>query len=141
MSADLHIHVFECITEDDIAKLNVSTVGSKHFDLVQAMHVQRSGIYMKVINRIHSTPNVWIGEVSWLKASVFGDVETFVPNPIAGVQEIIGEDLPVIDGDLIERIGTALSMTNTTKYHIVDRDKVLTFLRKHMGKQVFTVSW
>lgn len=91
--------------------------------------------------KISDSPNIWVGSVSWLKAALTGSDE-FVPDPVGAVAERIGEDLPVIDETLIEDIETALARENTTSYETEDEESdVVAFLRKHMGKRAFTVSW
>jgi hypothetical protein len=90
---------------------------------------------------LNASPNVWVGEVSWLKAALFEDEEAFVPDAVAEVYEIIGEGLPVIDDALIEKIRTALGAQNRTGYNVTDPDPVIRFLEQHRGKPCFTISW
>ncbi len=136
MAADLHIHVFTGMTEDDLAAFRNNHMGSRHFGAVP--YNQRR--WDKACDRIAATPQVWVGEVSWLKSALFGD-DSYVPDAIAGVSDIIGEDLPVVDDDLIARIAEALGRENTTPYEVADDEDVLAFLHKHQGERVFTVSW
>ncbi len=135
MSADLHIHVLEGVTEDDVAMMNSNVMGSKHFrwDAPQKP--------LDLFTKISDTPNVWIGEVSWLKAALFEDPDTFVPDPVDKVSEIVGEDLPVIDEDIIDQITAALRLPNNTRYSIADPGEVRAFLEQHKGKKIFVISW
>lgn len=136
MAADMHIHVLEGITEDDIAQFNRSTLGSKYFDAAC------SAPYDAVAcDAIEKTPNMWVGSVSWLKAALTDDIETYVPDPVMIVNDLIGEDLPEITDALIESVVVALQTPNTTDYTICTADEVLAFLQKHKGKRIFTISW
>ena len=139
MAADLSIHIFEGIDEKDLAKFNSHTLGSKYFDLSTSISPEdRSDLYKKIGN----TPNVWIGEVSWLKAILFENGEgTFVPSTVQQIHDMIGEDLPTIDDKLISRIEDCFTFPNITEYSIAKSKDVVDFLKKHKGKKVFTVSW
>jgi len=134
MAADLQIHVADRSIEPVLARFNSNTLGSKYFS-------PRCGFDDAAFEIIGETPSVWVGEVSWLKAALFGDAEAFVPDPVAQVHEIIGEDLPVIDDALIARVTEALKAPNVTSYSIATADEVIRFLTEHKGKCAFTVSW
>jgi hypothetical protein len=139
MAADLHIHVQTPeVTDEVLARFFGNTLGSKHFN--PRPYSQTSDKPYEIVAR---SPNIWIGEVSWLKAALLGDGdgERFVPGPIQVVQQAIGEDLPVIDDDLIAKIGAAFDVPNTTSYSLAKKIDVWRFLETHRGKRVFTVSW
>lgn len=136
MAADLSIHIYEGITQDDMKRFFSSTLGSKYFNMSTPSNYD-DGMYEKFGN----TPSVWIGEVSWLKAVITDDAETFVPHPCQAICDIIKEDLPVIDDALISKIVNACSVENSTDYDTANPDKVKLFLEEHKGKKVFTVSW
>jgi hypothetical protein len=137
MAADLYIHVFEGITEEDLANFFAGIMGSKYFSLVG----YDSQKYMEASDKIQNTPAVWIGEVSWLKAALTEDEKKYVPSTVGAVEEAIGEDLPVLDDSLIERILAAFKLKNKTNYRLANPREVKRFLQKHKGKKVFTVSW
>ena len=140
MAADLHIHVLEGITENDLQIFNSNTFGSKYFDLSRMQ--PSSEEWDKVYDKISDAPNIWIGEVSWLKAALCDDAEQFVPDSVAMIHELIGEDLPVLNDELIAKILKAMGLKNETSYGIEDgEDDIQKFLQKHKGKKVFTVSW
>lgn len=120
MAAEFNIHVLEGATEDDLAAFFVS---SDAYDVVA------------------KTPSVTVGDVSWLKAAVFEDDDTFIPDPIGKIAELIGEDLPVCDDALIAQITAALNVPNRTDYELKDSEKVIAFLNAHKGKRLFHVSW
>jgi hypothetical protein len=65
----------------------------------------------------------------------------YVPSFVQAVVDIIGEDLPVIDEDLINRIKYAAKLKNTTRYELNNVVDIVNFLRQYRGKKIFTVSW
>jgi hypothetical protein len=134
MSADLCIHIFEGIAEEDLAEFNSHTFGSKYFDL------SKKSFSNEVFDKILGTERIDVGEVSWLKAAVT-DSDEFVPGPIGKLVDIIGEDLPVIDDELIAKIGEAMKVPNKSGYSIKSEHDVVTWLQARKGKRIFTVSW
>jgi len=88
-----------------------------------------------------AAPNIWIGEVSWLKAALFEDPDKYVPGPVEQIVEIIGEDFPRITEDLIVKVKAAFYAPNTTKYEVAREEDVVEFLRQHKGKKVITITW
>lgn len=132
----MHLHIFEGITEDDLKTFFSNTLGSKHFNLYRS-----SRGWDSVFSKIADTPNVWIGEVSWLKAAFCDNDETFIPNTVGEVHDIIGEDLPVIDDELIQKILKAFDLENKTSYSLAKKEDIEKFLLEHKGKKAFTVSW
>jgi hypothetical protein len=148
MGADLHIHIFEGITEDDLRAMKSSTLGSKYFNLHDNMPWEEK---KKVYERIDNTPNIWIGEVSWLKAGLMEDADTFIPNTVGDIAELVGEELPTIDDEFIEKVVKAFDQPNNTAkedgvwngkgYSLADPNEVKDFLEQHRGKKVFQISW
>lgn len=134
MAADMHLHILEGITEDDIAALERNTLGSKYFNPVPRF---ASDAYDKIAN----TPQIWVGSVSWLGAFLMGSTEADVPGPVLLIQRIIGENLPEITDQLIAEVGAALTAANTTCHHLAEPAAVIAFLQEHRGKKVFTISW
>lgn len=138
MAADLHIHVLpDDIEEGVLAVMFSNCFGSKHFGPMRVSEGART----EAIMRVSDMPGVWIGEVSWLKAALFEDSETFVPGPVQVVQDAIGEHLPRLDPALEQKILEALQVPNTTGYNISEVQPVADFLAKHRNKRLFTVSW
>lgn len=139
MAADLYIHIFQDITEEDLRIFFSSTLGSKYYDETLQVGSQE---WDEAYDKVAGTPRVWIGEVSWLKASLLGDAERYIPDAVQRVTDIIGEDLPVIDDHLIAQIEQAITLPNHTAYRVVsDPKEVVEFLRRYKGKRCFTVSW
>lgn len=139
MAADLHIHVLEGVTEDDLRCFHAHTLGSKYFNL-HRRECDRD-YNCRHWRAVTDSAQIWIGEVSWLKAMLLEDTETYVPAVVGVIRELIGEELPTIDDELILKVREAFASTNDTAYGIADVDDVITFLEAHRGKKVFTVSW
>lgn len=145
MAADLHIHLLaendtqQGMAEEDLPIFFGSTLGSKYFTGFgwQYPFSAKEPLYDKTSN----DGNIWVGEVSWLKAALFEDDETFIPNAVGAISEIIGEDLPVIDDGLIARISEALQLENTTSYSLANAQKILDWLNQNRGRKVYTISW
>lgn len=162
MAADLHIHVVPVapvngvmfrwnkqtkeheeipvrgvINEKVIRAFFSNTLGSKWRSDGKEDENERDRAYAL----INQTPNIWVGEVSWLKAALFEDEKTFIPSPVQIVSDVIGEDLPVIDDALISKIEEGLKTANTTNYETSSDAKIIDFLKQHKGLRCFTVSW
>ena len=135
MAADLHIHILEGITEVDLRDFFTNTLGSKYFGQGNSQR------FMDLFQKISETPNIWIGEVSWLKAGLTNDAKTFIPDPVQKVKDLIGENLPVLDEKLLKEIVDALNIPNDTEYSVAEPMEVEEFLRPFIGSQLFTVSW
>lgn len=140
MAADLHIHVLKNMTECDLVLMQSNTLGSKHFNPISA-GVRMEEQYLLACKKVMESPNVWVGEVSWLKAMVFEDEETFIPHTVQLVHDVIGEDLPVITDAMIVVITAAFGVENTTGYRLADVDAVVKFLKENWGRKIFTISW
>ena len=86
-------------------------------------------------------PDVWVGEISWLKATLLENVEKYVPSTVGQVDDIIGEELPEIDMVLMAKIEEAFNSPNETTYRLAKKNDVLKWLSSNKGKRVFTISW
>lgn len=139
MAADMHIHVLEGVTEDDLRCFNAHTLGSKYFNLNR--RECDTNYDCRHWRAVLDSAQIWVGEVSWLKAMMLEATETYVPAAVGKIRELIGEDLPVIDDDLIAKVREAFESTNDTSYSIADVDDIVRFLEVHRGKKVFTISW
>lgn len=127
MAGDLHIHVLTPeFDEEHGGRIFEEEKGYKKFSLY---------------DMAEATPNVWVGEVSWLKAALFDASNEFKPGPIEEIQTIIGEEFPVIDEEFIGKITEAMKIPNKMQYVLNSLDTVISFLRNHMGQRVFTISW
>lgn len=137
MAADLQIHVFEDeeLTEDDFRGFFGNHIGSKWFSL------DNSKKFDKNYDKFSKTKSIWVGSASWLKASLLEDSDTFIPDSVGEIADIIGEHWPVVDDELISQIKDALTLENSTQYEVASADEVVEFLERHRGKKAFTISW
>lgn len=145
MSADLCIHIFELpVTEDDLADFFSSHLGSKYFSwqMGNKTFEEKYG-GDSPYERISKSPNVWVGEVSWAKqAFVATEDGEYVPDVVAGIHDLIGEDLPTIDESFIDSVREIYDKAANHSYYRTETPKVvIDFLKSHTGKKVFTVSW
>lgn len=145
MSADFTLHIYEGINEDTLRLFKLNTIGSAYFDIrfLGRMNMER---WTDAALRVGDTPNYRVGEVSWLKASLFEDgEEDFVPNPIMNLSKVFPEakadDLTVITDEVIEKTKEAFGDPNQTSYQVEELEPLIDFLVEHKGKKVFSVSW
>ncbi len=75
MAADLYIHVFEGISEEDLKVFFSNALGSKWFAGFYA--VDDHGKEEESYANISETPRVWVGEVSWLKAALYRELVAY----------------------------------------------------------------
>lgn len=139
MAADLHIHVMEGVTTDDLRCVNSHVLSSKYFTL--ARRECDTNYDCRHYRAVVDSPQIWVGQVSFLKAMLLEDTETYVPGVVQAVVNLIGETQPVINDAFIDGIRDAFAKSNDTSYSIADVDEVVLFLNGHKGKKVFTVSW
>lgn len=135
MAADLCIHVLDGATEADVRDF---FAGGNWDEATKSWGAAHS--------RVSKTPSVWVGEVSYLRAALTGDAGSSVPTVVLRVGQVIGDHLPVIDEEMIERVAEAWALPPNAAqavggYKVAERDKVLGFLRQHAGKRAFTVAW
>mgnify|MGYP001575725768 CR=1 FL=1 len=143
MSADLHIHVIDNgVTEQDVKIiLHSSSIASKYFSGFGDSPFTREQA-TESLDRVATSSQIWVGEVSWLKAALLdGGSEEYIPNVVEHVQRVIGEDFPTVTEELIAALCSGFAMPNTTHYSTSAWEEIEAFLREHMGKQLFTVSW
>ena len=139
MAADLHIHTMRGVTEDDLRCFKAHVLTSKYFDLHR---VPCSKSYdCRHYRAIVDSEQIWVGEVSFLKAMLLEDTETYVPSTIQAVVNLIGENQPIIDDEFITKIRAAFGENNDTVYSLADVKDVVEFLEANKGQKVFTVSW
>lgn len=146
MAADLHLHALGNVTNEDLACFFSCTVGSKWFFSPLGGHPCQ-------VKRVHpcahwcavaDSDNTWIGEVSWLKAGLVGDL-TYVPEPVAQVSTLIGENLPVLTSTLRDQIISAVGTERLRDngYKTIDPydPELEQWLNYRAGDRLFTVSW
>jgi len=89
-------------------------------------------------------PHIWVGEASFLKAGLTGDIDRYVPQPIQKICKLIPDSCSgksvIIDDKLIETI-EEIDWTNNTQYEICEKKKLIEFLKKHKGKECYYICW
>lgn len=101
---------------------------------------------------IQRTEDIWVGEVSWLKAALFGDNETFIPSLIDIVSDTYPRyQLTEITDETIEKVAEAFLLKNNTKkkggvwngkgYSLAKKESIIEWLEARKGKLAFTISW
>lgn len=140
MAADLHIHIGKNIPINELRDYNKRFISCSDGNDGWVEKDEYGNILVFDEKKIHNSLNVWVGEVSWLKASLSGDKNAFVPGAIYEIQDIFSE-LPVIDDGLIERVRKAFDLPNTSGYTVSKPDSVISFLEKNRGEIGFTISW
>lgn len=145
MAADYTIHIrTDEVTEEILNRLYRNVMGHprEKEDPFDQEEWEKDPIEMgKHYDIVYNTPHYVVGEVSWLKAAIFDDDEAFIPDPIGRISELIGEDVKLIDQELIEGVRTAMLLPNQTGYTLNDGDGLVLFLSEHIGKECFAVSW
>lgn len=143
MSADLSIHVLDNgLTEQDYKDISASTLGSKYCPGLFYSRKIPSERMDEVYDHFSKSSQIWVGEVSWLKAGLTGDKKTYVPDIVHEIHGIIGEDFSIINEGLIEKIEAAYDKcVNKTSYHVEKKKKVVEFLKEHKGERACTISW
>ena len=144
MAAALYIHVLtDEFTEEHYKAFQSNAIGGKYwggfFRDVQGEFEKKHNCDLYLL--CADTPQIWVGEVSWLKAALFEDQDSFVPPPVQAVADIIGEDFPMIDDELITKIEAALGLDNATGYSVCEHSGVIDFLKEHKGEKAFCISW
>ena len=131
MSADLVIHIRDSGISDKVLDVFQNMDGGGGF-----------GEWEAAMELVGGTDHVVVGEVSWLKAALFEDEETFVPSPVMRISELIPETPPVeITEELVAEAEKAFALENTTSYDVGDGADVVEFLRRNIGREAFTASW
>lgn len=64
-------------------------------------------------------PNVWIGQVSWLKAGLLGEQERFIPACVRRIQQLTAEG-PILTPGLAKEITVAMNLPNHSIYGRVE---------------------
>lgn len=142
MSADLSIHILDKgATEQDYKDFSRNTLGSKYFGGLMCIPLPKER-QDKCLEIFSETSQIWVGSVSWLKAGITDDKETYIPDIVNKIHTIIGEDFPIVNDDLIKKIEAAYDeCVNKTSYSVEKKGKVVDFLKEHKGKKACTISW
>jgi len=91
-------------------------------------------------------PYIEVGDCSFLKAGLTGELEKYIPKAIRDLTDIIpGGDsgkTATIDENLIDKIN-ALDWENGTEYYKLNitKEELIKFLKEHMGEQCYSICW
>ncbi len=156
MSADLHIHILKepCSHEDILihdSPIHSYGLEPNKVTLEYPIHPLHQNIFNtdlelarkieltekefdEIRRRVWNTPGVWVGEVSWLKASLFDSPDHYIPFVVHNVQEMFMDETSItgfktrtIDNDMIREI---TDIYNKCESHFIK-----------LPKTVFTISW
>jgi hypothetical protein len=178
MSADLHIHI--CSTKEQIKNVKqakrargyCSPANGKGYNFYMRFKIRNKWIHeddlgrykikegtiqarreIKVKyneNKYLNAKSVWVGSVSWLKAGLTGDKDTYVPKMVEKIAGIIGQGI-ILDDKVLNKFEKAFSLPNNTVkkdgvwdgkgYKLADKETVMAFLRKNKNKYAYQISW
>ena len=150
MGAEFCIHVFDIDDEETIQHyiaLNSSTIGSKYHTIENYDYYNREldengeSRWDKAYHHLGNLESYDMGEVSWLKANLFDDNETYIPSPIEVMHDLIGEDFPVIDDEFIKTVKHSLGVVENLTGYATYEDGVVEFLEDNKGKRILYISW
>lgn len=140
MAADLHIHVADESLRKDLERyVQIVYSSSKGGEVTN--YTEDGTKLVCDREKIESCPSIWIGEVSWLKASLLEDSDTFVPATVMRVSEIVGSNLRTIDDQMITEVKEAFDLKNSTQYALTKVADAVDFLESNKGKIAFQISW
>jgi hypothetical protein len=143
MSADLVLYTFKEedseLVESLYMKSQANTLGSKYFtwDAIVAATDNSLDALFDLFEVV--SDRCWIGEVSWLKATLLDDDESFIPDLVGFVSELIGEEFPVITDELISKVND-FSFESHEHYSNISKEDLINFLEKNKGYKTFTLS-
>ena len=163
MSAEMHIHI-DTGLDDAVFRCHLNNyLGSQYCGLWSQVDnygrcLEQDGNYACWHSHVViETPDVLIGDVSWLKAMFLppedGGESEYVPSTIGRISELLDEQpvanpavdpvsFPTITPELIEEVDRAFDLPNESVYPIEGkRDEVRAFLTEHIGKRAFCISW
>lgn len=130
MTADFHIHVLEGVTNQDVDNFLVPVVTPEY-----RPH------WRLLMERIARTPNIWVGEVSWLGAAITEDESTSIPDTIMALDRML-QTRPKLTPELERQILATFTLPNhTDHYRVADVQQVAAFLARYRGKQLFAITW
>lgn len=129
MSADLHIHTLGRVSEGElrIFRNEVPNTREEWLDAYDSVYC--------------GCPSVWVGQVSWIKAIVTGDAQSFIPGPVQAIRGIFGRNLVEITDEVISLVSAAMDDQNDTSYALNEKSKVIEFLKRNIGERAFIISW
>lgn len=114
-----------------------------YWEKSEALHQkwERGKKWNNLYQKFGDTPQFDVGEVSFLKASLFDDGDRYIPSLVGVCCEVI-DDGCIITDEVIEQIRAGMmDNPNTTTYSTCEVDKLAEWLKKYMGEYVFSIAW
>lgn len=143
MSADFAVHVLtDKFTAEDYKAFASNTLGSAYFDLNFSQAEYEKAYDIDLFCSCSDTPHLYVGEVSWLKASLTGDIDEYVPDLVLHVSELFnGNELLLITDEVIEKVRSIIDSFVEHEHYSSGTEGLLEFFEKYKGSTAFTVSW
>jgi hypothetical protein len=106
---------------------------------IDALYHEKNG---EVFDIMSGSPSFDVGEVSWLKASLYeGGEDEYIPDLVAVISSEVGEGT-LIDDLMIANIEAKVAKCKKHQYYNTsEADKVIAWLNQYKGKEVFSISW
>jgi len=151
MAADLHIHIRTPELTYEVMRLFFcNSLGSKWgpksiFNCLSLSEEEKKAKSLGFKNHdeisklVMNTDQIWVGEVSWLKASLFEDSDSFIPDFVQFIFDLISSN-SVITQEMVELVKSWKGQNNTS-YILKNKDDIVAFLERHLGEEAFVVSW
>jgi len=168
MSADLHIILIdpqlidvELVKKYATFEVPDNVESSKFFEL-QEKHQERISLLYGDVHDFGSyvypfKEDVWVGQVSWLKASLSGEYDRYVPSLVAHVSQTYFDNggAVVITDEFIESLLAGYEQHHETpsiyedssinaeehETGVTRKETLEKFLRSHLGEWSFADSW
>lgn len=160
MAADMYIHALVGAGIKDYIEIEANTIGSKFFGgwnderntynpetetkLWWTKEAELTKLYDMSLEKFYETPQIWIGEVSWLKATLFeGGEEKYILSPIMKISELIGEKFPILTDELASQILAALDLprVDLNYYKVCSKEDLAKWLEQWKGARLVTINW
>jgi len=119
-----------------------------HEDVVFGQDLEYTDVRRKTyrqrysVDVLRNADYVWLGRMSWGKASIDGDVDRYVPELVQKVSDLFqGRKLVMINDKLIALIEQAFKDSAPNEhYKTAEREEVISFLKQHKGKRAFALN-
>jgi hypothetical protein len=137
VAVDVAIHVMSAeITCDTLKAFYNNKLGHKWYNTYDMSTID-SGL---IRGLIEESPQVWIGEASFLDAAVY-DADDAIPRTVMDVCHLIDDGVTVIDDSFLFDVQEVMDYPNTSKYPVAISRDVLEFLQQYKGMKVFIALW
>ena len=142
MAVDVYIHLIDgFVTEEDLKCFFSKVIGSKYYlDYKNGPRTHENVLNCEHSQNIESSPNVYIGEASFLKRSLDKD-GLYVPDTVQRIIDIISDnedEFSIVNRNLIKEVKKAFKIKNRAlNYEVGNEKEVIMFLKECKRKKVF----